>query len=360
VAEAAPFAFAREHCNGAAQGCSRFERLRCSKATELGNRPFIVGAARTHVPDRKAKGAEKKWIKSQVPQRPAASMTWKVCRMTMRKAAKQNLIDSLEQMSAPELRRLLAEHLTRQKLGLHWERDAIEHDRMLNADVVLPRLVPEWSHTPEGCSEHRNLIIEGDNFDSLRLLRSTHAGKVRVIYIDPPYNTGNKDWVYNDNYVGANDRWRHSQWLEFLFQRLTLARELLSADGVIMVSINDENRARLEMLMDEVFPGRRLGTIVWRTRQGSNADQQCFLSVDHEHILVYGNSGFAFKGFDKSYEMYSNPMVIRGAIGGRITSRLVSPTRSVQTSITHWSMRRPVFTTLQTRIGFGCTPAKHD
>jgi hypothetical protein len=113
-------------------------------------------------------------------------MTWKVCRMTMRKAAKQNLIDSLEQMSAPELRRLLAEHLTRQKLGLHWERDAIEHDRMLNADVVLPRLVPEWSHTPEGCSEHRNLIIEGDNFDSLRLLRSTHAGKVRVIYIDPP------------------------------------------------------------------------------------------------------------------------------------------------------------------------------
>lgn len=227
--------------------------------------------------------------------------------MTMRKAVKQNLIDSLEQMSAPELRRLLTEHLTRKKLGLYWERDAIEHDRVLNADVVLPRLVPEWSHTPEGCSEHRNLIIEGDNFDSLRLLRSTHAGKVRVIYIDPPYNTGNKDWVYNDNYVGANDRWRHSQWLEFLFQRLTLARELLSADGVIMVSINDENRARLEMLMDEVFPGRRLGTIVWRTRQGSNADQQCFLSVDHEHILVYGNPGFAFKDFDKSYEMYSNP-----------------------------------------------------
>ena len=60
-----------------------------------------------------------------------------------------------------------------------------------------------------------NLIIEGDNYDSLRLLRSTHAGKVRVIYIDPPYNTGNKDWVYNDRYVGANDRWRHSQWLEF-------------------------------------------------------------------------------------------------------------------------------------------------
>lgn len=227
--------------------------------------------------------------------------------MTMQKAGKNTLMESLGQMSAQELRRLLAEHLTSHKLGLYWERNAIEHDQALNANVVLPRLLPDWSHMPEGCTEHRNLIIEGDNFDSLRLLRSTHAGKIRVIYIDPPYNTGNKDWVYNDSYVGANDRWRHSQWLEFLYQRLTLARDLLTADGVILVSINDENRARLEMLMDEVFPGRRLGTIVWRTRQGSNADQQCFLSVDHEHVLVYGNPGFAFKGFDKSYEMYSNP-----------------------------------------------------
>ena len=221
------------------------------------------------------------------------------------------LLQQLDQLSAPELRRLLAEHLTRQKLGLYWERSAIAHDRALNANVVLPRLVVDWSHTPtEGpgaCTAHRNLVIEGDNFDSLRLLRATHAGKVRVIYIDPPYNTGNRDWVYNDQFVGANDRWRHSQWLEFLYQRLTLARELLTADGVILVSINDENRARLELLMDEVFPGRRLGSIVWRTRQGSNADQQCFLSVDHEHVLVYGNAGFAFNGFDKSYEMYSNP-----------------------------------------------------
>lgn len=220
---------------------------------------------------------------------------------------KQSLLDSLEQMSATELRRVLAEHLTQQKLGLYWERNAIDHDKALNANVVLPRLVPEWSHTPDACTQHQNLIIEGDNFDSLRLLRSTHAGRIRVIYIDPPYNTGNKDWVYNDSYVGANDRWRHSQWLEFLYQRLTLARELLTPDGVILVSINDENRSRLELLMDEVFPGRRLGSIVWRTRQGSNADQGCFLSVDHEHLLVYGNPGFSFSGFDKSYEMYSNP-----------------------------------------------------
>jgi adenine-specific DNA-methyltransferase len=216
------------------------------------------------------------------------------------------LLQNLQNLDAHALRRLLAEHLTRQKLGLYWESNAIARDAALNANIVLPRVVPALGHAPEGVTHHRNLIIEGDNFDSLRLLRATHGGKVRVIYIDPPYNTGNKDWVYNDNYVGANDRWRHSQWLEFLYQRLTLARELLTSDGVILVSINDENRARLELLMDEVFPGRRLGTITWRTRQGSNADQQCFLSVDHEHVLVYGNPGFSFNGFDKSYEMYSN------------------------------------------------------
>jgi adenine-specific DNA-methyltransferase len=217
-----------------------------------------------------------------------------------------NLLQELQHLNAQQLRRLLVEHLTAQKLGLYWESNAIARDAALNANVVLPRLVPENSHTPSGTTHHRNLIIEGDNFDSLRLLRATHGGKVRVIYIDPPYNTGNKDWVYNDKFVGANDRWRHSQWLEFLYQRLTLARELLTSDGVILVSINDENRARLELLMDEVFPGRRLGTITWRTRQGSNADQSCFLSVDHEHVLVYGNPGFSFNGFDKSYEMYSN------------------------------------------------------
>ncbi len=219
---------------------------------------------------------------------------------------KQSLLDSLEQMSATELRRVLAEHLTQQKLGLYWERNAIDHDKALNANVVLPRLVPEWSHTPDACNQHQNLIIECDNFDSLRLLRSTHAGRIRVIYIDPPYNTGNKDWVYNDSYVGANDRWRHSQWLEFLYQRLTLARELLTPDGVILVSINDENRSRLELLMDEVFPGRRIGSLVWRTKDTGNDLTQRFSHV-HEHVLVYANTGFSFNGRATDKSKFRNP-----------------------------------------------------
>jgi adenine-specific DNA-methyltransferase len=96
--------------------------------------------------------------------------------------------------------------------------------------------MPTWScpgcvRTWSSCRNRAacpNLIIEGDNFDAAPAGCHPCAASIRVIYIDPPYNTGNKDWVYNDHYVGANDRWRHSQWLEFLYRRLTLARDLLT------------------------------------------------------------------------------------------------------------------------------------
>ncbi len=220
----------------------------------------------------------------------------------------KDLLQGLSGLSAPQLRRLLTEHLAKQKLGLYWEASAIERDEALNANIVLPRVVEENSHNLNEVAGPGtpNLIIEGDNFDSLRLLKTTHAGKVRVIYIDPPYNTGNKDWVYNDRYVGANDRWRHSQWLEFLYRRLTLAKDLLTQDGVIMVSINDENRARLELLMDEVFPGRRVGSLVWRTRDSTSAKTSNFSDV-HEHVLIYAAAGFAFNGRDKTQKKYKNP-----------------------------------------------------
>jgi adenine-specific DNA-methyltransferase len=217
-----------------------------------------------------------------------------------------DLFASLEHLNAEQLRRLLVEHLTQKKLGLTWEANAIERDAALNANLVLPRLQADWSHWPERDKPAEHLVIEGDNFDSLRLLNASHRGKVRVIYIDPPYNTGNKDWVYNDRYVGANDRWRHSQWLEFLYRRLTLARDLLTSDGVILVSINDENRARLELLMDEVFPGRRLGTLVWRTKDTGNDLSQRFSHV-HEHVLAYANPGFRFNGRATDRSKFRNP-----------------------------------------------------
>jgi len=109
-----------------------------------------------------------------------------------------DLLAQLNGLNEQQLRRLLVEHLTRQKLGLYWEANAIERDQALNANLVFPRLVAEWSVLDQPTGDEQHLIIEGDNFDALRLLQATHRGKIRVIYIDPPYNTGNKDWVYND------------------------------------------------------------------------------------------------------------------------------------------------------------------
>jgi len=216
---------------------------------------------------------------------------------------KAEILERLDRLSHQELKQYLAEELTRKRLGLSWEADLIERDRAINSNTVLPKIDLEISRLSDQ-SVGENLIIEGDNFDSLRLLNATHRGRIRVIYIDPPYNTGNKDWVYQDDFVKKNDRWKHSKWLEFLYQRLVLARDLLTPDGVILVSINDENRAKLEMLMDEAMPGRRIGSFVWRSRSGGNDTKGAFLSDNHEHVLVYGNPNFRFDGTEKTYSMY--------------------------------------------------------
>lgn len=97
-------------------------------------------------------------------------------------AKSDNLLAQLDNMTPAQLRRLLVEQLTQKKLGLNWESNAIERDAALNANIVLPRLVPDYSCALDSPSAAANLVIEGDNFDSLRLLRATHRGKIRVIY----------------------------------------------------------------------------------------------------------------------------------------------------------------------------------
>lgn len=214
---------------------------------------------------------------------------------------------NLDALTETELRNLLIQYKTEQKLGLYWERNQIEHDKAVNSDAVFLQLAEEHS-TPlsVGDAPYRNLIIEGDNFDALRGLRATHTNKIRVMYIDPPYNTGNKDWVYNDRYVNKDDRYKASMWLEFLYRRLLLARDLLAADGVILVSINDENRAKLELLMDKVFQGMRLGSFAWRTKDTGNDSTGNFSAV-HEHILIYARGDFAFNGNALNTKKYRNP-----------------------------------------------------
>lgn len=150
----------------------------------------------------------------------------------------------------------------------------------------------------------RNLVIEGDNYDALRWLRMTYPSGIKCIYIDPLYNAGNKDWVYNDHYIDKEDRYCQSTWLEFLFRRLTLARDLLSDDGVILISMNDDNRSKLELMADEALSGMKAGSFVWRTRTGGNEGGDHFFTDNHEHILIYANSGFQFAGTEKTFAMY--------------------------------------------------------
>lgn len=206
-------------------------------------------------------------------------------------------------LSRNQLVQLLEKRDRQKKLGLVWERDEIEADKAVDSNFVASSLLTELS---ERAAPWPNLVIEGDNFDALRWLRIGYAGRVKCIYIDPPYNTGNKDWVYNDRYFDPNNRYRHSTWLEFLFQRLKLARDLLAEDGVILISINDENRARLELLAEEALPGMRIGTFVWRTKDSSNDAERNFSSV-HEHILVFGRPSFSFLGYELSDKKYKNP-----------------------------------------------------
>lgn len=202
-----------------------------------------------------------------------------------------------------QLIELLKKRDRTKKLGLVWERDEIEADNAVDANFVAATIIPDLSDKP---APWRNMVIEGDNYDALRWLRMTMAGQIKCIYIDPPYNTGAKDWVYNDHYANPEDAYFHSTWLEFLFRRLTLARDLLAEDGVILVSINDDQRAKLELLMDEAMPGMRLGSFTWRTRTGGNDTKGAFLSDNHEHVLAFGKSGFRFSGTEKTFDLYKH------------------------------------------------------
>lgn len=190
--------------------------------------------------------------------------------------------------------RLLERRDADRQLGLVWERDEIEADRALNDDFVALELDAGLSH---GDAPWNNLIIEGDNFDALRALRASHKGSkpgIRCIYIDPPYNTGNRDFVYNDRFVDKTHRFRHSLWLEFMYRRLQLAKELLADDGVIFVSIDDNELFRLGMLMDRVFgDSGHVATCVWQKRY--SRDNNSAIGDVHEYLLCYAKDPVLFK-----------------------------------------------------------------
>ena len=162
--------------------------------------------------------------------------------------------------------------------------------RLLNGEVPVLTADPAHSTVKIGAGEDDHVLIEGDNLTALTMLQATHKGKVNVIYIDPPYNTGNQDFVYNDRFVDPEDSYRHSKWLSFMRPRLVLARELLTSDGVIFVSIDDHEQAYLKVLMDEVFGEQNfIANIKWKKTEkpSGNTSSKKLIDRQHEYILCF-------------------------------------------------------------------------
>ena len=194
------------------------------------------------------------------------------------------MADHYDDYTREELIRLLRERDRKPKFGLVWERDEIEHEKAINDDFVALDFDAGLSC---GAAPFGNFIIEGDNFDALRFLRMTHAGKVKCIYIDPPYNTGNRDFIYNDRFIDKEDVYKHSKWLEFMYRRLEFAKELLAEDGVIFVSIDDNEVFNLGLLMNRVLGERNhIATVIWQKVYSPKNTAQHF-SDDHEYVLIY-------------------------------------------------------------------------
>jgi adenine-specific DNA-methyltransferase len=171
------------------------------------------------------------------------------------------------------------------RFGLVWE----ERDEQAEVDMRgrLPVLVAEPDLNVAGAqpASKPHILIEGDNLHALTILQATHRGKVDVIYIDPPYNTG-KEFVYNDKLVGAEDQWRHSAWLSFMDKRLRLARELLTETGVIFISIDDNEQAHLRLLCDQVFGETNLlGQICWD--KGNSQADAASVQKNHEYVVAF-------------------------------------------------------------------------
>ena len=188
--------------------------------------------------------------------------------------------------------------------GLVWHRD-VPHEKIdviINPDARTPEEVfsNEVSGKPFPVlkevkgkkiitdeSNPVNLIIEGDNYHSLAVLNFTHKEKVDVIYIDPPYNTGNNDFVYNDKFVDLEDTYRHSKWLSFIAKRLHLAKNLLKETGVIFISIDDNEFAQLKLLCDQIFGESNFISMLSVENNPKGRKNSSFISTSNEFCLIY-------------------------------------------------------------------------
>lgn len=203
--------------------------------------------------------------------------------------------------------------------------DWIGKDKVVNHHLDVPYHVLERKYSFDAEGQHEedngseNMVIHGDNLLALKSLLPKYEGKIKCIYIDPPYNTGNENWVYNDNVndprirdwlgnvVGSEgeDLSRHDKWLCMMYPRLKLLNRLLSEDGVIFVSIDDIEVTYLRLIMDEIFGKNRfIAQLIWKSRQNKDNRNVTNVSIDHEYVLCYG---IKLRGCIRKTNQYKNP-----------------------------------------------------
>lgn len=216
----------------------------------------------------------------------------------LHKMKKTDLTHKLKQLSGitdDERAYLINLVNTKKKYGLVWEDKPEDVEEQLREN--LPMLKEVKARAIINGEEYPNhILIEGDNLHALTALTFTHEGKIDVIYIDPPYNTGNKDFIYNDSFIDSEDSFKHSKWISFMNKRLSIAKRLLNMNGVIFMSINDYEMHNLKMLSNEIFGENNfVSQLIWEQGRKSSAS---LIANNHEYVLVYAKNIDTIKKFN--------------------------------------------------------------
>ncbi len=198
-----------------------------------------------------------------------------------------NVIRSLDGVDDEVKSQLLGLLNKKESFGLKWDEKSEDAEEQMCDQLPVLQEVTSRRILSDDPTAPNHVLIEGDNLHALTSLCYTHEGEIDVIYIDPPYNTGNKDFIYNDSYVDAEDGYRHSKWLSFMKRRLTIAKRLLSDKGVIFISIDDNEQAYLKLLCDDIFEEKNfIANLIWQ-KKFSRSNDALYFSTMHDHILCY-------------------------------------------------------------------------
>lgn len=199
--------------------------------------------------------------------------------------------DNFSREELIELLQKQDKELALKKYGLAWDTEKEPEQVVADCAKKLPILKNVQEKDIKNNDDDYNIMIEGDNYHALQVLNYTHKEKIDVIYIDPPYNTGNKDFVYNDKFVDKEDGYRHSKWLNFMGKRLELAKELLKEGGLLFVSIDDNEQANLKLLCDKIFgESNFINQFIWKRNSSGKTEKNKF-TVNSEYVLLYSKTG---------------------------------------------------------------------